>query len=70
MNKIFVATRESDYDEYAGFVIIAENEEEAKKIAWEESLKYEYAVDYENEFEFKEVEMNKKGVVLASYTAG
>lgn len=67
MNKLYLATREiCDYDEFDGFVVTAESIDEAKELIKSEL----YGDDYLDEFELKEVDINKKEVLLGSFNAG
>ena len=79
MLKIYeISLKEHDYDEYDGWVVIAENEEEVKKICeiskekkeskWFEN-QYEDNIDYIKEIGTANKD-SKKGIVLGSYNAG
>ena len=73
-----VSLKEHDYDEYDGWVVIAENEEEVKELCgikkepekdrWQENL-FEDNIDYIKEIGNAHSNM-EKGIVLGSYNAG
>ena len=74
-----ISLKEHDYDEYDGWIVIAENEEEAKKLCeitkdkdeslnWGEN-QYEDNIDYIKEIGTALPKM-EKGIVLGSYNAG
>lgn len=66
---------EIDYDEYDSVVVVAENENEAIEIVqnatgnlcWREKG---YFYESQGEIHIEEIDLTKKGVVLASYNAG
>jgi hypothetical protein len=61
----FTRTDRIDWDEYIGFVVLAETPEDAVKLI-RESIGY----DFDYEFDVKEVDMTKRHFLLSSYNAG
>lgn len=62
---------EIDYDEYDSVVVVAENENEAIEIVQNATGNLGWSEKgYFYEIHIEEIDLTKKGVVLASYNAG
>lgn len=73
MKKLFLVKAElTDYDEYDGLVVVADNIQEAKKIVSKGCDGANYFNDSQGEITYTEIDLNKatSGVVLDSYLAG
>jgi len=72
--KIFVLnrSRECGYDEYVGFVICAENEENARKLASTMGFSEEEGKIWlnKNDTNCEEVKCDKEAIILDSFNAG
>ena len=73
MKKLFLVKAEfTDYDEYNGIVVVADNVQEAKEIVSKSCYGADYFNDSQGEITYTEIDLNKatSGVVLDSYLAG
>lgn len=59
-----------DWDEYRGFVVRAENEDEALKICYDESLLIGTAFEKHNTIITELIYQGEKGIILSDYKAG
>lgn len=73
MKKLFLLKAEfTDYDEYNGIVIVADNIQEVKEIVNKGCYGDNYFNDDQGEITYTEIDLNEatSGVVLDSYLAG
>jgi len=75
MKIYYLSLKKHDYDEYDGWIVIADNEEEAKNLCGIEKTerlnnnRFEENIDYIKEIGVALPNM-EKGIVLGSYNAG
>lgn len=73
MKKLFLVKAETtDYDEYEGLVILADNIQEAREIVCKGHYGDTYFFDDQGEITFTEINLNEaaSGVVLESFING
>jgi len=73
MKKLFLVKAENtDYDEYDGVVIVADNIQEAREIINKGCYGQSYFNDDQGEITYTEIDLNKatSGVVLDSFIQG
>lgn len=73
MKKLFLVKAETtDYDEYEGLVVLADNIQEAREIVSKGSYGDNYFNDDQGEITFTEINLNEaaSGVVLESFING